>query len=84
MFTTKEVPEISNGRTKVHHVGPWAALNAVMLWGAAVALVITVVAMATTEWATIKIEHVHTGLWRGCTVFGCEDLLSAPHLPGKH
>ena len=84
VFTVKEYPEISNDRTKVHHVGLCAAVNAVMLWGAAVALVITVVAMATTEWATVKIEHVHTGLWRVCNLFGCEDILSAPHVPGKH
>ena len=101
VFTTKGIPEINNGRTtdltnlfrsvgrtKVHHVGPCAAaVNAVMLWGAAVALVITVVAMATTEWATGKIVDVgplHIGLWRVCIGSVCVDVLSGTDIPGKY
>ena len=86
MFTTKEIPEISNGRTKVHHVGPCAAVNAVMMWGAAVALLVTVVAMATTEWAIGKTEfgNVHSGLWRVCIGSVCVDVLSGTDIPGKH
>ena len=88
MFTTKEIPEISNGRTKVHHVGSFAVVNAVMLWGAAVALIITAVAMATTEWASIKsIAHTHIGLWVACHYSDCESIegiMSAADVPGKH
>ena len=81
MLTTKEIPEISNDRTRVLPVGPLAPVNAVMLWGAAVALLITVVSMATTEWAVKSTNHM--GLWRVCAHYLC---VSSAYLllGGKH
>ncbi|KAI0212856.1 hypothetical protein LSAT2_002181 [Lamellibrachia satsuma] len=74
---TQEITETRNGRTSVHRVGPLAGLSAVMLWGAVVAFIITVVAMATPDWA---IYHgFGIGLWKRCLDSVC---VAHPHVPG--
>ena len=61
---TREVTETRNGRTSVHRVGPLVGLSIVMLWGAVVTFIITVVAMATHTWAAD--EDISLGLWKMC------------------
>ena len=81
MFTTKEISETSDDRTRVHRVGPFVPVNAVMMWGAAVALLITVVAMSSAEWAVQT--TIHVGLWRICVHSVCLTSTDFPII-GKH
>ena len=78
---TQEITETRNGRTSVHRVGPLAGLSAVMLRGAVVAFIITVVAMATPSW--IAGGGTSQGLWKICHGSICVEL-PASYLQGKH
>ena len=80
-MSTREITETRNGRTRVHRVGPLAGLSAVMLWGAVVAFIITLVAMATPNW--IAVGGNSQGLWKICHGSMCMDLPSS-YLAGKH
>ncbi|KAI0225569.1 hypothetical protein LSAT2_023677 [Lamellibrachia satsuma] len=74
-MSTREITETRNGRTSVHRVGPLAGLSAVMLWGAVVAFIITLVAMATPNW--IAVGGNSQGLWKICHGSICVDLPSS-------
>ena len=82
---TQEITETRNGRTSVHRVGPLAGLSAVMLWGAVVAFIITVVAMATPNWVAgwVAGVYLNQGLWKICKGSVCVEL-PASYLSGKH
>ena len=82
---TQEITETRNGHTSVHRVGPLAGLSAVMLWGSAVAFIITVVAMATPNWVAgwVAGVYLNQGLWKICNGSVCVEL-PASYLSGKH
>ena len=73
---TQEITETRNGRTSVHRVGLLAGLSAVVLWGAVVAFIITVVAMATPSW--IDGGYITVGLWKMCRGSSCMGYTSVP------
>ena len=81
MMSTKEIAETRIARTSVHRVGPFTGVCAVVLWGAALAFVITVVAMATPNWTSVEDHDV--GLWKICPHSLCPTLLSSV-IESKH
>ena len=80
MCASKEITLTHGSQTKVHRVGPFTGMNAVMFWGAIVAAVATAAAMVTPKWRTYR--SYHEGLWRSCSEWGCVTM-TYPDMQGE-